>query len=139
MLFITYASTISNSHLTSLQTETAYVDDEVMGQRSQTPSLALTSLTTRLQEKIRRSEFVSVNFAPAKAEVMQLLPKTRKSKLNEEDWGVPLYGLNVALSTTIKLLGVTIDQRLSFRHHVANACARTRKIGAMIAGLGTRK
>lgn len=69
-LFIPYASTRSAAHLTRLQTEMAYVDDEPIGQGSNHPLRAISSLTTRLQAKIARAEFMKITFA---------LPKVKSS------------------------------------------------------------
>lgn len=110
-----------------------------MPQSCRSPFRYTSSLTSQLSEKIVPAEFVNINFAQAQAELMYLMPTTSKNKPNDNPARVTLYGHLISTSTTIRYLAVIIDQRLSFRHHVAKACDGTHSIGGMIVRLGKWK
>lgn len=109
-----------------------------MLQGSTSQPQAVSSLTNRLREKIKREKFVNIHFSPKKAVLIHLIPKTGHG-LNDEKAGIPLADTLIHPSKSITSLGVIMDQRLSFRHHTAKACASASKVTAMIATISKRK
>lgn len=84
VLFILYTSTVSAAYKT-VEKETCYVDDKIMLQGSLSHPRALASLTSSFREKIRRAEFVNINFAPKKAYLIHLIPWFTNAKPNERN------------------------------------------------------
>ena len=72
------------------------------------------------------------NFLHANPDKYQVLTiSTAKTKI--KDIEVKVDGVDIEHSTSISLLGVTIDDQLSFSEHISNACRKaSQKIGVLV-------
>ena len=118
--------------------DTSYVDDVnclALGK-------SLISVTRLLQDRtnlqLERARHLRITFAPGKSDLVHFIPPTSNKKPPSSTEGRPA-GTTVILSSpsgtttdilpsaSIRYLGVTIDERLSFCPHVLDTAARCRQ------------
>lgn len=133
VLSILYSSALTLGHLTSLQTEICYVDDEIISQGAQTTETARREQKSRLNERISRAIPLNITFAPKKCELMHMIPITSKLNPNTPEQSIRRKGKAIEPQKCLKSLGVIIDHRISFRIHVAKASNSAKKAMGMIA------
>lgn len=98
------------------------------------PTLAANLLQTKLNQRQNRAFHLKLSYATAKLDLIHLLPTVSHKT---PPTTTMLIGTTVVPhSQTIRLLGLTIDQKLSFREHAAGAIARTQSAIPLIQRMG---
>lgn len=91
VLFILYKSTLVVGHLSALQTETCYIDDQIMTQGAQTTAIVRRELQKRKDERTKWAIPLKISFATNKCELMHMIPLTSKLNPNTPDESIQLY------------------------------------------------
>jgi hypothetical protein len=123
ILFTIYTSpiaSIAHSHHVSLQ---QYADDTQLyiGLSPDNPSPAISTLTTCLSSLQAWFCLNGMALNPDKSEAI-LLGTTQRAHSYTHLTSVDVAGCSVPLSDHVKVLGVTLDSRLSLDKHIANVC-----------------
>lgn len=112
--FVIYAAVLSPPRPQLWMRETTtYVDDEVMIQGTTSQKAGSKALQTRLDERIRRASHLNIQFVANKVELIHLVPHTNSGTGAHNTTCITLYGTPVLPKTSVKSLGVWIDDRLN--------------------------
>lgn len=125
ILFVIYSSVLDSQNGVRA---TAYVDYEVARVRATRHRLAVKAPQNHLDQRINIARFVNIRYAPKKADLIDLIPSTSRRQSNNTDKrGIELYGPWIPLTDKVKILGVHIDNHLSFKTHAAKVSTNTRR------------
>lgn len=92
---------------------------------SPTPKTATMALQLRLDKQISRAKPLGLQYNPSKGELIHLLPRRIPHRTLKS---IVQGNYTIASSETIKLLGIIINNKLSFRQQVAAATTKTQLI-----------
>lgn len=114
---------------------TAYVDNKVMVQGGTTHQLQ-----EKLDHRIDRAQHLNIQFAPAKLELMHLLPFTSGRKIKNADiTGLTLDGAQIPPTDTVQILGVRTDKLLNFKIQASQVSAKTRTSSSLLDRVSRQK
>lgn len=86
-----------------------------------------------LDERIAGAKHLNIRYTQGKGELIHLIPFTSGRRIkNANKTGINIYGIRIAPTDKIKVLGVHIDNRLSFKSQAAAASAGTRRSTEML-------
>jgi ribonuclease HI len=131
-------------------TDTSYVDDVNALALGKTPELVTQLLQERTDLQLLRAAPLSLTFAPGKSDLVHFVPGKSKKPITAlppdslQNLTIILpsttsSATNISPSHSIGYLGVTVDERLSFREHALNAAACTRQTLNSFRFLGGRR
>lgn len=109
-------------------TSIGWIDDVTMLSTGPTP----TAVREKLEQAVKICERWSFRhaslFAPSKFQLVHFhLPFTRTTTSDNHSFNIEFQGTTVKTSNSIKILGVTIDSRLTFDEHRRDIQAKARK------------
>ena len=128
--------------------DTSYVDDVNCLALGKSPLSIVRLLQDRTDLQLRRARPLEITFAPSKSDLVHLAPRTsyRLVSSSFSDFArlattLPSSSGPVLIrpTTSIRYLGVIIDERLSFRPHALDAAARCRQSLNALRFLGGRR
>lgn len=129
ILFVIYSSTFDSP---SKVKAAAYVDDEVARVGGTTQQVSSRLLQCHLDDRLNRASFLNIKCGVPKAELMHIIPFTSGRQIKSADTaGLRLYREQVPPRTQMKILGVRIDNQLSFEAQAAAVPANTRRSAGM--------
>lgn len=100
---------------------------------------ACNRLQSTLDTMTQRASYLNIHFAPHKYELMHMIPTTSKLNPNTTANRVTLYRSAITPGKSFQSLGTIIDQRASFRHHIAKACSTARNTAGMVVRISKLK
>ena len=106
----------------------AYADDALLIVCGSRPDLAATLATRCLSMVADWGAALSLRFNPAKTQILNLGKGADSIKPI-----VLMAGTPVSFSNEIKLLGVTLDKKLTYDKHIAEVCHKTRIVAQRLA------
>jgi hypothetical protein len=133
VLFLIYANAaLERSNRAGNVTDTSYVDDVSIVASRTRPDEVVRALQGRTNEQIERASHLQLSLAPGKSEFILGLPATSKYRNHPEQippaqrltTELTVAGRVIAPTSTVKYLGVTIDDALGFRAHAAKAASK---------------
>jgi hypothetical protein len=138
VLFLIYANAaLERANRAGGITDTSYVDDVSMVASHTVPNNLIRAFQERTEEQTEWAQHLRLSLAPGKSELILGLPSTSKYRKNPDKIpraqrvtvDITVAGRTVAPSSTVKYLGVTIDDALIFRTHAA--CAASKGLQAL--------
>lgn len=117
-----------------LQGDSTYMYDQSIQQGATGPELAANLQQTRINDKQEQERPLGLTYSPSESELIDLLPSS--SHVTYPTTTLTVGQTSVALSKTIRLLGIRIDRKLSFREHTAKATTKTQFALPLIQRLG---
>lgn len=112
---------------TLLQSQTSYVNDELLAQGGPSTNHNRAQLQQRLDERVEPARNLNTKYRSDKSELMHMIPATREMNHNIPADSIILYNKTVATHKSIKTLGVIIDYRASFRILTATKAGKAGK------------
>lgn len=137
LLYVVYDAAVCKYSAKPTELTTTYVDDKPMLQGAKSQRFSTQRLQERLTYQIKRGPQLNIKYAPANVELMHLAAGTKKVARDEST--IQLYDHSVHPTNYLKLLGVWIDHRLSFKRHAAFDSSRARGSTGMLWKLTKRK
>lgn len=104
-----------------------YVENDRMLQRSRSRRLSIKRLQERLDLRLITALPLGLSYSPAKAELIHLHP-TSSNRLPTQRTSLRLGAHVITNSTSIQLLWITIDQKLTFREQISISVSKVRSL-----------
>ena len=100
-----------------------FADDNSLYKGDKNLELLKKLLTEGIKEVLEWFKYNSMVANPEKFQVLLLKPKNK----NIENFKIQIQDKVLQNTQTVKLLGVTIDQNLTFKNHITNLCTSTKQ------------